>query len=37
VNTLRDLRHQLLDALLSACSPVEAQLNLDDPKFHINM
>ena len=34
--TFRDLRHRLLDALLSACSPVEALLNLDDPKFKVN-
>ena len=25
------MRHRLLDALLSACSPVEAQLNSDNP------
>jgi hypothetical protein len=30
------MRHQLLDALLFACSPVEAQLNLIGPKFHVN-
>ena len=34
--TFRDLRHRLLDALLFACSPVEALLNLDDPKFKVN-
>ena len=36
VKTPRDWRHLILDALFSACSPVEAQLNLDDPKFHVN-
>jgi hypothetical protein len=30
------MRHQLLDALLFACSPVKAQLNLIGPKCHVN-
>ena len=32
-----DLRHRLLDALLSACSPVEAQLNSDNPSSKLTL